>query len=187
MILETENLLIRQFEKTDDMALLEAVECPQIHQMYNNGFTTIEKVQSYINLLLQEYQSGKVRTLAIAEKSTNKLIGSITLDVLKIFARAEISYWINKNYRNKGYATEAVKAIIQYCFDVLSLNRVHALTSNPASERVLEKAGMIYEGILRQYFKMGNTYMDVKMYAILKEDYISRNDYNAKLPFSILN
>lgn len=173
MILETESLLIRQLEKTDDVALLEAMECPQVHQMHSNGFTTIDKVQSYIQLLLQEYQSGKVRTLAIAEKSTNKLIGSITLDVLEIFARAEISYWINKNYRNMGYATETVKALIEYSFDGLSLNRVHALTSNPASERVLAKAGMICEGTLKQYFKMGNIFWDVKMYAILKENFNS--------------
>ncbi len=141
--------------------------------MYNNGFTTIEKVQDYIQLILKEYQSGKLRTFAIAEKNTNKLIGSITLDVVEVFARAEISYWINKNYRNKGYATESIKSIIKYCFDVLSLNRIQALTSNPASERVLEKSGMLYEGTLRQYFRMGSICWDVKMYAIIKEDFSS--------------
>lgn len=70
-----------------------------------------------------------------------------------------------------GYATETVKAIIKYSFDDLSLNRVQALTSNPASERVLTKAGMVYEGTLRQYFRMGNISWDVKMYAILREDF----------------
>lgn len=68
MILETENLFIRQFKITDDTALLEAMECPNVHQMYSNGFTSINKVQDYIQLLLQEYKTGKVRTLAIAEK-----------------------------------------------------------------------------------------------------------------------
>jgi len=174
MILETENLFIRQFKITDDTALLEAMECPKVHQMYSNGFTSINKVQDYILLLLQEYKTGKVRTLAIAEKSSDKLIGSITFDVTEIFSRAEISYWINKNYRNKGYATETVKAVIGYSFDGLSLNRVQALTSNPASEQVLIKAGMIYEGTLRQYFKTGNVSWDVKMYAILKEDFNSK-------------
>lgn len=172
MILVTDNLLIRKLIETDDADILEAMKCPQIHQMHSNGFTTVDKVQSYIQVLLGEYISGKARTLAIAQKSTNKLIGLITIDILEIFARAEISYWINKNYRNKGYATETVKSIIEYCLDDLSLNRVQAMTSNPASERVLEKAGMIYEGTLRQYFKMENTFWDVKMYAILKESFV---------------
>lgn len=173
MFLETKNLLIRQFKKTDDVDLLEAMACPQVHRMYNNEFTDIDKVQRYIQLLIRENPSGKIRTLAIAEKSTDKLIGSITIDVTDIFARAEISYWINKNYRNMGYATETVKAIIAYSFDILSLNRVQAFTSNPASERVLKKAGMVYEGTLRQYFKRGDDFWDAKMYAILKKDFNS--------------
>ena len=70
-----------------------------------------------------------------------------------------------------GYATETVKAIIAYSFDILSLNRVQAFTSNPASERVLKKAGMVYEGTLRQYFKRGDDFWDAKMYAILKKDF----------------
>ena len=133
MVLETKKLLIRPFKKTDDVDLLEAMACPQVHRMYNNEFTGVDKVRSYIQLLLREYLAGKVRTLAVAEKSTDKLIGSITIDVTDIFARAEISYWINKNYRNMGFATETVKAIIAYSFDVLSLNRVQALAGNPAS------------------------------------------------------
>ena len=45
------------------------------------------------------------------------------------------------------------------------------MTSNPASEKVLVKAGMTYEGTLRQYFGMKGIYWDVKMYSILQSDY----------------
>jgi ribosomal-protein-alanine N-acetyltransferase len=171
MKIQTSRLSIRQIEMTDDEYIFKAMECPQIHQMHSNGFITVEKVKSYIEVLLKEYQSGKYRTLAIAEKNTNKLIGSLTLDVYRNFSRAEISYWIDKNYRNIGYATETVKAMIEYCFTFLSLNRIQAMTSNPASERVLEKAGMIYEGTLRQYFGMKNTFWDCKMYSLLRSDF----------------
>jgi ribosomal-protein-alanine N-acetyltransferase len=147
------------------------MECPQIHQMHSYGFTTLDKVRSYIDVLLNEYKSEKFRTLAIAEKSSNKLIGSITIDVMKFFSRAELSYWINKDYRNAGYATETVKAIIQYCVECLSFNRVQAITSNAISERVLDKAGMMYEGTLRQYFGSVNSFSDCKMYAVLKSDF----------------
>ena len=44
-------------------------------------------------------------------------------------------------------------------------------TDNPVSGRVLEKAGMSYEGTLRQYIGMGNVFFDCKMYAILKSDF----------------
>ena len=71
-------------------------------------------------------------------------------------------------HRNKGYASEAVKAIIGYGFSKLNLRRVQAIHSvdNPASGRVLEKAGMIYEGTLRLY----NGVSDQKMYSAIDTD-----------------
>ena len=71
-------------------------------------------------------------------------------------------------HRNKGYASEAVKAVIEYCFSKLDLKRVQAIHSinNPASGRVLEKAGMTYEGTLRLYNGIHNE----KMYSAIKED-----------------
>ena len=61
-------------------------------------------------------------------------------------------FWIGTPYWGNGYATEAAKALIDYCFRDLNLNRVAAsyFGSNLASRRVMEKAGMTYEGILRQ-------------------------------------
>lgn len=171
MKIQTTRLIIRKFEPADDLPVLHAMECPEIHLMYSNGFTDVEKVQSYLAVLFKEYESGKYRTLAIAEKNTNELIGSITLDVVDMFSRVELSYWINRDYWNAGYATETVKAVIGHCFTSLTLNRIQAMTSNPASERVLIKAGMTFEGTLRQYVGMNGIYWDCKMYSILKGDF----------------
>lgn len=171
MEIQTTRLIIRKIEMADASSILEAMECPEVHQMHSNGFTNIEKVQSYIDVLSKEYNSEKYRTLAIAEKSTNQLIGLITLDVMSVFSRVEYCYWVNKKYRKIGYATETIIAMNEYCFNSLDVNRIQAMTSNPASEKVLEKSGMIYEGTLRQYFGMNGVYWDVKMYSILHSDF----------------
>ncbi len=136
--------------------------------MHSNGFKHITDVRRYISVLLQEYQNEQYRTLAIADKITNKLYGAISIDRHKIFPRAEIGYWIAIPYRNKGYATEAVRAIIAYGLSTLQLSRIQATHSidNPASGRVLEKAGMICEGTLRQYGYL----LDEKMYSIIPSD-----------------
>ena len=65
--------------------------------------------------------------------------------------------------------------MIDYGFQELSINRLQAMhfTDHPASGRVLEKAGMLYEGTLRQYVGLGGTFFDCKMYAILRDDFIS--------------
>ncbi|KAB3529405.1 GNAT family N-acetyltransferase [Alkaliphilus serpentinus] len=69
--------------------------------------------------------------------------------------------------------TEAVRILNEFSFDKLGLNRVQAIhmIGNVGSGRVMEKAGMKYEGLLRQYlYSKGKNY-DVKMYSILKEDF----------------
>ena len=173
IIIPTSRLMIRQVSTKDEKYIFHAASCPQINLMHSNEFNDIVKVRNYIEVLTQEYMKGKYRSLAVAEKMSDRLIGMITLDVDSFFPRAEISYWIDKSYRNKGYATEAVKAVIEYGFSILGLNRIQAMhfTNNPASGCVLEKAGMLFEGTLRQYVGMQGVFFDCRLYSILKSDF----------------
>ena len=63
--------------------------------------------------------------------------------------------------------------MIQFAFEVVKLNRVQAqhLPQNPASGRVMQKAGMVCEGTLRQFIIHHDEYKDAVCYAILKQDY----------------
>lgn len=171
-VIQTARLIIREVYQIDDEHILKAASCPQINFMHSNEFNDINNVRNYLNVLMEEYEKRKYRSLAIADKLSSRFLGMITLDVDKFFPRAEISYWIDRFYRNNGYATEAVKAIIKYGFSILGLNRIQAMhfSDNPASGRVLEKAGMFFEGTLRQYLGMYNSFFDCKMYSILKSD-----------------
>ncbi len=173
MNIHTERLTIRNVNKNDETAIFKAASCPQIGFMHSNEFTDADKVRQYIDVLEREYLAGKYRTLAVTEKSSDILIGLLTIDKDYIFPRAEISYWIDIPHRNMGYATEAVMAAIGYGFDSLLLNRIQAMyfTDNTASGRVLQKAGMVCEGILRQYVGMGTTFFDCVMCSILRIDY----------------
>lgn len=73
------------------------------------------------------------------------------------------SYW------GKGYCTEAVQAIIRYGFEVLDLHKIVArhIVSNPASGRVMQKAGMQQEAILREETLKDGVYHDHVVYAVL--------------------
>jgi len=172
--IDTPRLILREVKMTDDEQILLAMSCPEVHSMHSNGFKNIDDVQRYISVLVQEYENNKFRTLAIAEKTLNILIGTITIDTHKFFPRAELGYWISIPYRNKGYAAEAVKAVIEYGIMTLSLGRIQAThhISNPASGRVLEKAGMVFEGTLRRYFELNGIVVDEKMYSAIKTDLV---------------
>ena len=99
-------------------------------------------------------------------------VGSISLRLNIPNRRAELGYWIGVPYWNRGYATEAGKALVDYGFDELGLNRIeaHCMARNPASGRVLEKLRMKPEGILRQHMVKSSVPEDIVLYAVLTSE-----------------
>jgi RimJ/RimL family protein N-acetyltransferase len=83
---------------------------------------------------------------------------------------ALLGYWISEELWGKGIMTEAVKLITDYAFTHLDLIRIQAgvLSKNPASMRVLEKAGYQKEGISRNAIIKNGEVLDEHVYAILK-------------------
>ncbi len=92
--------------------------------------------------------AGDLITFAITLLTDGSFLGSISLHPNDSRKQSEISYWIGKPYWNQGYATEAVAGVLSYAFNNLKFERVYAahFTRNIASGRVMQKAGMLYEG-----------------------------------------
>ena len=102
------------------------------------------------------------------------MIGGIGLELgSDIFQRsAEMGYWLGEPFWGRGIATEAVRAITNYAFSTFNLCRIYAgvFEWNPASMRVLEKAGYICEGRLKKsVFKDGRV-IDQFLYAMTRAD-----------------
>jgi RimJ/RimL family protein N-acetyltransferase len=118
------------------------------------------------------WELGEAATFAITE-ATEGFVGVIGLSIEPNHWRAEAGYWVGLPYWGRGYATEALAAIIAFGFRQLDLNRIHAthFTRNPASGRVMIKAGMRFEGCLRQHFLKWGQFEDVASYSILRSEY----------------
>ncbi len=110
---------------------------------------------------------------AITLRETGELVGAMGLHLSPRFNRAELGYWIGKPYWNNGYCTEAARRMIQFGFEALGLNRIHAhyLSRNPASGRVMDHVGMKREGVMRQHVRKWDRYEDIVCYGILREDW----------------
>lgn len=115
---------------------------------------------------------GKSAIFAICLKQDGQLVGAIGLEISRQNEHAELGYWLGRKFWNRGIATEAAAAVIRFGFETLALQKIHAhhLTRNPASGRVLEKAGMVREGLFRRHIKKLGVFEDVEFYGILRSD-----------------
>jgi len=98
------------------------------------------------------------------------IIGVINVDISLRHNHATISYYLAKEYWSMGFMSEAVKGVVEFCFNELNLIRVasHHFHNNLASAKVLKKAGFELEGIRKKHFKKQNSYFDIYDYGILK-------------------
>lgn len=175
MTLSTERLILRMLETTD------AKRIEELAGDYDVAKTTLNIPHPYpkgsavffIHSVKESESKGKLVTYAITKKDTNELIGLMAISINSTFNRGELAYWVGKPYWGQGYGTEAAKALLQYGFEVLQVNRIYAqsFTTNPGSWRIMEKIGLKYEGTLRQHVLRFGDYHDLAQYGILKEEF----------------
>ncbi|HMN39559.1 MAG TPA: GNAT family N-acetyltransferase [Phycisphaerales bacterium] len=116
--------------------------------------------------------AGTAAVMAVCEAG-GPLVGAIGLQITRAHDRAELGYWFGVPFWGKGYATEASIGMIRYAFGTLNLNRINAshFGSNPASGRVLEKAGLKREGCLPKHVKRFGEYQDSVLYGIGRDEW----------------
>lgn len=138
-----------------------------------------EDAISWMNMANQGFKNKNNYIFAIRIKETAAFIGGIGLTIDIENNRAELGYWLAEPFWNKGYTTEAVKAILYFGFHNLNLNKIIAayLTTNEASGKVMLKNGMIKEGEFKDHdIKKDHTieegkYVSLIQYRLLKSEY----------------
>lgn len=130
---------------------------------------------SILKLWVDSYKYNNFYQWGIVNNENNELIGGISIvSIEESIDSVEIGYCISRKYWNKGITTEALQHVIEFLFDEVKVNRIHARhdVNNIASERVMQKCGLKYEGTLRDAaLTSRNTICDVKVHSILKKEY----------------
>ena len=115
----------------------------------------MEVTRKYVECQINNYVHPYFFHWIVVIKDTNEPIGTINaVQVSKAHNLVEVGYCYGVRFWNKGYGTEALKAFITYLFDEVEVDKIIAcyLSLNSASGRVMEKAGMHYDGTLKNYF-----------------------------------
>ena len=150
LILETERLILRPFEKSDVEAFFEMDKNPEVHKyLWNKPILSINEVYESIEMIKQQYKDNNIGRFAMILKETSDFIGWAGLKYnTKIVNNKinfyDIGYRLNEDFWGKGYASEASFAWLDYGFDVMNIQQMTAAahTDNIASNRILQKIGM---------------------------------------------
>lgn len=175
--LETNRLVLRKIEKTDAEDMFEHASNKSISKYVQwDTHKSIDESKGFIKSILSNYIKGEFPApWAIVYKENNKFIGTIEFTEINAENRyGEIGYAISEEYWGQGLAVEAAKEILKIGFDILYLNRIQAccMTENIQSTKVMTKIGMSCEGILREYSLVKGIFKDIKMYSILKKEWL---------------
>ena len=177
--LSTKRLALREFE-ADDWAALHAIIGDAATMQYMDfGSESDEATKALLTENAEERAASprRAHNLAAALGSSGEVIGSCGL-YLHEPARgiAELYYALRRDAWGQGYATEIAEALLCFGFAGLRLHRVFASAAieNTASWRVLEKAGMRREGLMRQALSTSGGWRDAYSYAILGDEWRAR-------------
>ena len=174
LTIETERLNLRRFKLSDADAMFKNyTNSEKVCEFLTwQPHEKIENTIEYLEYILPLYEKLSTYRWAIELKETGEVIGAIdVIDSIDDKRRCELGWVLGDKYWGKGYMPEAAKAVIKYLFDVgyLRVQAIHDV-ANPKSGRVMEKAGMTYEGILKKYeLNNKDELTDCAIWAIIKE------------------
>ncbi len=172
--IETERLVLRPFQISDAPRVKELAGAYEIYKTtlniphpYEDGMA-----ERWISTHAAKFYGGDGVDLAITLKADGLLIGAVGLGASPRHNRAELGYWNGVPYWSNGYCTEAAIAMIRYGFRAMNYHKITCthMECNPASGRVMQKAGMHKEGTLVDHVIKDGEYHTMIVYGTLKDE-----------------
>ena len=175
--LVTDRLVLRELTPDDASAVAIGAGDRRVaqHLMQVPSPYPVALARRWVMHRIQWWDLGRGVTFAVARAGAPRaLIGTVSLRRYLRDRRAELGYWLSATVWGQGFATEAARAAVDFGFRELGLFRVYAqvLAGNRASLRVLDKLGMVNEGVKRQHVNKGRRLHDVVLYGLLRDEWL---------------
>jgi [ribosomal protein S5]-alanine N-acetyltransferase len=176
--LVTERLLLRDFAWSDQEAVHAFAADPVVTRFMDWGPNDVQATRAFLAMTVPQqthWPRSEFELAAVlrdpACPDAGRLIGSVSVRITnREHRQGELGYVFNAAFWSRGYATEATTALLEFGFGPLELHRIIATChpDNRGSVRVLEKAGMAYEGRLRDHKLIRGQWRDSLLYAAVK-------------------
>lgn len=172
----TDRLSLRILDVEDREAFFKYRSLPAVYEYQSWKPQTLDEIDIFIEKNIKTLPGEQQTWLQLAIcLDGGQLIGDIGLHFLDLY-QIEIGYALAPEHQGKGYALEAVKGLIHYCFGPLKKHRISASVDpqNYASIKLLERVGFRKEAHFVKSFYMADQWYDDCVYALLEEEWLDR-------------
>lgn len=175
--IRTERLILRPSRLSDAEAAYQRRRLPEVarYQNWEMPFTRERAEQRMAEVAAMDGPvDGKWWSLTVVDAAApERILGDLAVRVTWGGRGAHIGYTFHPDYWGLGYATEAAQAMVRYLFTDFGVSRVESSLhpDNPSSARVTEACGLIFEGLTRQSFWVGDECSDDMLYGMIRSDW----------------
>lgn len=174
MRIKTDRLMLREFAEKDYPFFCTLETSPHAIQYEEDNPPSQTVLNKRFNRML-ERQKKKTRYYFLVEQEAGGIpVGKVVIRLVdEPTDEWEVGWVIHPDHICQGYASEAARALVEFGFSKLGANRIMANCNdaNLASERVMQKAGMVKEGVFRETRKLRGQYYGSCVYSILRWEY----------------
>lgn len=174
--LHTDRLILRRITVEDAQDFFEIRSNKELMAALDKEpFKNMDELLNFLEQIENGINSNTSTAWAVCLKEDNKMIGHVGYHRID-FAnhRAEIGYALLSQFHNKGFGSEALKAILDIAFNQFNFHSLEA-DVNPANNpsiKLITKMGFIKEAYFRENYLFRNTFLDSAIYSLLKKDYL---------------
>jgi ribosomal-protein-alanine N-acetyltransferase len=174
MVLRGPSLTLRIPTEDDAAALLELASDHEVTKWFSWGpYTSIDQPLAYVEQLAAQREAGTQLDFLVE----HRLAGPVGITGLSEFSARNrhcmVGTWFGREYWGTGMNRESKAIMAHLAFAVLGQNRVGSYSNpeNVRSTRALESVGLVHEGVLREWHRHGDTYLDVNIFGMLHADW----------------
>lgn len=170
-VIRTERQLLRQFGESDLEHVFKGLSDPEIIKYYGVSYKTLEDTKAQLRFFADLENEGKGIWWAVCAPDNKTFYGAGGLNsLIREHKKAEIGFWLLKDYWGQGIMQEAMPLICKYGFDALNLHRIEGLvvTDNVNCKRAMKKLDFVHEGTMNDCEVKNGKFISLDIYAKLK-------------------
>jgi ribosomal-protein-alanine N-acetyltransferase len=168
--LRTKRLLLQEILPEDQAFIFKGLSHPKVIPFYGVRYESLEATAAQMDWYSKMVEEGSGMSWKMVDAATGEKIGVISVYSYKQeHNKAETGFWLLPEYWHKGYASEALEAVVRYWKTAKAIHRLEAFVEegNKASSRLLENAGFLYEGTMRDCEIKNGKYISLLIYAVV--------------------